>query len=58
MYFTDLVDAAGIVKDALGGGRLTGVYMRYDSYVSGLFQRKGSGHFIPPFGNWNFELRI
>jgi hypothetical protein len=56
MYLTDLVDAAGIVKDALGGGGLTGVYMRYDSYVSGLFQRKSSGHCVPPF--WILDFRF
>ena len=41
---TDLVGAAGVVEDALGRRRLTGVDVRHDPDVAGLVERELAGH--------------
>src|SRR4051794_2404815 len=41
---TDLVGATGVVEDALGRRRLTGVDVRHDPDVAGLLERKLAGH--------------
>src|SRR5439155_16928506 len=42
MYLADLVDAARVVQDALGGGGLPRVCMGNNAYVPGLLQGKCS----------------
>src|SRR3546814_10371019 len=42
--FPDLVGFAGIIKDTLGGGRLTGIDMRHDAYIALVLERMDAGH--------------
>jgi hypothetical protein len=58
VYLAHLIDATGIVKDTLGGGSLTGVNVGNNAYISCSFQRKRSGHFLPPFWILGFGFWI
>src|SRR3546814_8710215 len=40
--FPDLVGFAGIIKDTLGGGRLTGIDMRHDADIAIVLERMRS----------------
>src|SRR3546814_12467855 len=42
--FPDLVGFAGIIKDTLGGGRLTGIDMRPDADIEIVLERMAAGH--------------
>src|SRR5690606_2465160 len=44
MDFADLVGLAGIIKDTLGRGGLTGVNMRHDTEIAIAFERMAAGH--------------
>jgi hypothetical protein len=44
VHLADLVRAAGVVEDALGRRRLTGVDVRHDPDVSGVFERELTWH--------------
>ena len=56
MHFTDLVNTSGVVQNTLGSGGLPRVNVGNNAYVPGLFQRKRSGHCIPPF--WILDFRF
>jgi hypothetical protein len=44
MDFTDFVGLAGVVKDALGCGRLPGINVGHDADVAIMFERGVAGH--------------
>src|SRR6185369_8688031 len=48
MHFADLIDAARVKEDALGGGGFTRVDMGDDADIAGLLQRKLSWHLFKP----------
>jgi|GEM_PF-5995339 len=52
MDLTDLVVHAGVVKDALGGGRLARVNMGHDADVAGLFEWHSLCHSLVPLKGW------
>nr|GFD59376.1 hypothetical protein [Tanacetum cinerariifolium] len=44
MDLADLVGLAGVIKNALGGGRLAGIDVRHDADVAILLERMAAGH--------------
>ena len=51
---TDLAVNAGVVKDALGGGGLTGIDVRHDADVADLLQvsQRFKCHWVTPLLSW------
>jgi hypothetical protein len=47
---TDLVGAARVVEDPLGGRRLSGIDVRHDADVAGLVERELTGHEMDAWG--------
>src|SRR5205814_9469747 len=45
VHFANLVGLAGVIKDALGRRRLSGVDVRHDADIAITFERMAAGHF-------------
>jgi hypothetical protein len=55
VHLADLVALAGIVKDALGRRRLTGINMGHDAEVAVVLDWMGAGHLQKSFGRRRYQ---